>query len=220
MTARATRADARDGEAPATTWAPLAAAAAAVIPIASAAAQTTVQRARTAPPGAPLSRGIRTPPPGRGVAKVIRYRRVRLASPHGLAPSAGDDLDQASLSGFHRTVGDGPPPASGPKVMSDHSLDTGELLRTRPHPLTAEQLARLRGTPPAGPPPRPATEPGPSAAPGLEHRHRHGGRSEGRPRPSPRPPHRHDRCVRDHPGDRARRRRNPPRAPYHHPAYP
>jgi hypothetical protein len=38
-------------------------------------------------------------------------------------------------------------------------LDTRELLGVRPNPLTAEQIARLRGSRPAGPPPRPATEP-------------------------------------------------------------
>jgi hypothetical protein len=38
-------------------------------------------------------------------------------------------------------------------------LDTRELLGVRPNPLTAEQIAGLRGSRPAGPPPRPATEP-------------------------------------------------------------
>lgn len=38
-------------------------------------------------------------------------------------------------------------------------LDTRELLRTRPNPLTSEQVQRLRGARPAGPPPRPNTEP-------------------------------------------------------------
>jgi hypothetical protein len=38
-------------------------------------------------------------------------------------------------------------------------LDTRELLRTRPNPLTTGQIRRLRGRRPAGPPPRPATEP-------------------------------------------------------------
>jgi transposase InsO family protein len=38
-------------------------------------------------------------------------------------------------------------------------LTTRELLRTRPNPLTTEQVRRLRGLRRAGPPPRPATEP-------------------------------------------------------------
>jgi hypothetical protein len=37
--------------------------------------------------------------------------------------------------------------------------DTRELLRTRPNPLTAEQVRGLRGARPAGPVPRPCTEP-------------------------------------------------------------
>jgi transposase InsO family protein len=36
---------------------------------------------------------------------------------------------------------------------------TRELLRTRPNPLTREQVLRLRGLRPAGPPPRPSPEP-------------------------------------------------------------
>lgn len=36
---------------------------------------------------------------------------------------------------------------------------TRELLRTRPNPLTHDQVRRLRGARPAGPPPRPSTEP-------------------------------------------------------------
>lgn len=38
-------------------------------------------------------------------------------------------------------------------------LDTRELLRVRPNPLPHEQIVRLRGNRPAGPPPRPSTEP-------------------------------------------------------------
>jgi transposase InsO family protein len=40
-----------------------------------------------------------------------------------------------------------------------YDLDTRELLRTRAHPLTPEQIKKLRGLRQAGPPPRPATEP-------------------------------------------------------------
>jgi hypothetical protein len=46
-----------------------------------------------------------------------------------------------------------------PTILMFFDLDTRELLRTRANPLTAEQIARLRGSRPAGPPPRPATEP-------------------------------------------------------------
>jgi hypothetical protein len=37
--------------------------------------------------------------------------------------------------------------------------DTRELLRTRPNPLTADQMLRPQGARPAGPPPRPRSEP-------------------------------------------------------------
>jgi hypothetical protein len=37
--------------------------------------------------------------------------------------------------------------------------DTGELLRSRPNPLTPAQIRGLRGARPAGPPPRPRSEP-------------------------------------------------------------
>ena len=37
--------------------------------------------------------------------------------------------------------------------------DTRELLRTRPNPLSWDQIRKLRGVRPAGPPPRPSTEP-------------------------------------------------------------
>jgi hypothetical protein len=40
-----------------------------------------------------------------------------------------------------------------------YDLESRELLRTRPNPLTADQVARLRGLRPAGPPPRPSVEP-------------------------------------------------------------
>jgi transposase InsO family protein len=48
--------------------------------------------------------------------------------------------------------------------IDEHTLaffdpDTRELLRTRPNPLTGEQVIRLRGARPAGPPPRPNLEP-------------------------------------------------------------
>ena len=46
-----------------------------------------------------------------------------------------------------------------PAVLMFFDLDTRELLRTRPNPLTAEQTRRLRGARPAGPPPRPSAEP-------------------------------------------------------------
>lgn len=46
-----------------------------------------------------------------------------------------------------------------PTTLMFFDLETRELLRTRPNPLTADQVARLRGNRPAGPPPRPSVEP-------------------------------------------------------------
>jgi transposase InsO family protein len=46
-----------------------------------------------------------------------------------------------------------------PTTLMFFDLETRELLRTRPNPLTPTQIARLRGNRPAGPPPRPSVEP-------------------------------------------------------------
>lgn len=46
-----------------------------------------------------------------------------------------------------------------PTTLSFFDLDTRQLLRTRPNPLTPAEIARLRGARPAGPPPQPATTP-------------------------------------------------------------
>ncbi|HET9647825.1 MAG TPA: IS481 family transposase [Microlunatus sp.] len=46
-----------------------------------------------------------------------------------------------------------------PDTLMFYDLDTRELLRVRPNPLTPDKIRRLRGNRPAGPPPRPSTEP-------------------------------------------------------------
>ena len=46
-----------------------------------------------------------------------------------------------------------------PETLMFFDLQTRELLRTRPNPLTPDQVTRLRGNRPAGPPPRPSVEP-------------------------------------------------------------
>ena len=46
-----------------------------------------------------------------------------------------------------------------PTLLLFYDLTTRELLRTRTNPLTPEQITKLRGLRPAGPPPRPSTEP-------------------------------------------------------------
>jgi hypothetical protein len=46
-----------------------------------------------------------------------------------------------------------------PATLMFFDPDTRELLRTRPNPLSWEQVRKLRGARPAGPPPRPSIEP-------------------------------------------------------------
>jgi transposase InsO family protein len=46
-----------------------------------------------------------------------------------------------------------------PATLMIYDLDSRELLRTRANPLTFDQVRRLRGNRPAGPPPRPSVEP-------------------------------------------------------------
>ena len=46
-----------------------------------------------------------------------------------------------------------------PAVLMLFDLDTRQLLRTMANPFTAEQILRVRGLRPAGPPPRPSMEP-------------------------------------------------------------
>jgi transposase InsO family protein len=46
-----------------------------------------------------------------------------------------------------------------PATLMFFDPDSGELLRTRPNPLTTDEIYALQGARPAGPPPRPRTEP-------------------------------------------------------------
>jgi transposase InsO family protein len=46
-----------------------------------------------------------------------------------------------------------------PATLMFYDPETRVLLRTRPNPMTSDQVSRLRGTRPAGPPPRPPAEP-------------------------------------------------------------
>lgn len=46
-----------------------------------------------------------------------------------------------------------------PDLLMIYDLDSRDLLRTRSNPLTQDQIRRLRGNRPAGPPPRPSVEP-------------------------------------------------------------
>ena len=78
----------------------------------------------------------------------------RVVAPGGTVCLAGKMLVAAALLAG-RQVGI----RVEPTTLLFFDLDTRELLRTRPNPLTAEQVIRLRGARPAGPPPRPSVEP-------------------------------------------------------------
>ncbi|MEU7650785.1 transposase [Micromonospora taraxaci] len=92
------------------------------------------------------------------------------------------------------------------KTLSFFDLDTGQLLRTRPNPLTAAEVARLRGAPARRTAPATVDRTGAGAALGLQQRRRDGGRAESRPRPRACWQNRRHQCHRDGTGHRLRRR--------------
>jgi hypothetical protein len=71
----------------------------------------------------------------------------------GDAPASTSSWQRTSLGG--RRVGIRIEPAA----LMFHDLDSCELLRTRTNPLQPEEVRRLCGLRPAGPPPRPSIEP-------------------------------------------------------------
>jgi transposase InsO family protein len=78
----------------------------------------------------------------------------RVVSKDGNISLAGHVLLAAEILGGQR-VGIRIEPAT----LMIYDLDSRELLRTRANPLTFDQVRRLRGNRPAGPPPRPSVEP-------------------------------------------------------------
>lgn len=78
----------------------------------------------------------------------------RIVARGGTVSLAGQVLVAAEILGGRR-VGIRIEPAT----LMFYDLQTRELLRVRPNPLTMNQARRLRGSRPAGPPPRPSTEP-------------------------------------------------------------
>ncbi len=78
----------------------------------------------------------------------------RVVSHGGTVVLGGQVLLAAEILGGRRV---------GIRIESDtlmfYDLDTRELLRVRPNPLSHDKIIRLRGNRPAGPPPRPSTEP-------------------------------------------------------------
>jgi hypothetical protein len=78
----------------------------------------------------------------------------RVVNKDGLVALGGHMLLAAEILGGRRV---------GIRIETDtimfYDLDTRELLRVRPNPLSRDKIIRLRGNRPAGPPPRPSTEP-------------------------------------------------------------
>jgi transposase InsO family protein len=89
-------------------------------------------------------------PAGDGAA----FEVDRVVNNSGLVTLGGHQVLAAEILGG-RQVGvriDG-------ETLSFFDLSSRELLRVRPNPLTGEEVRRLRGLRPAGPPPRPGVEP-------------------------------------------------------------
>lgn len=92
--------------------------------------------------------------------REARIRRSRRSRASGASPATGGSVWRGQsvpaaeiLAGRHVGI------RIEPATLMFFDLDTRELLRVRPNPLTAEQIARLRGSRPAGPPHRPANGP-------------------------------------------------------------
>jgi transposase InsO family protein len=102
-------------------------------------------------PPLPPPEPVRAAGAGQGFAAVEVERSI---ARNGRVCLAGQSVPAAEiLAGRHVGI------RIEPATLLFFDVDTRELLRARPNPLTAEQIARLRGSRPAGPPPRPATEP-------------------------------------------------------------
>lgn len=89
-------------------------------------------------------------PAGGGAA----FEVDRVANNSGLVGLGGHQVLAAEILGG-RQVG----VRIDEETLSFFDLSSRELLRVRPNPLTSEEVRRLRGLRPAGPPPRPGIEP-------------------------------------------------------------
>jgi transposase InsO family protein len=94
------------------------------------------------------------PPPIPAIADGDVVEVDRVISPAGTFALGGKILVGAAILAG-RQVGI----RIEPTTLQLFDLDTRELLRVRPNPLTPAQVVRLRGLRPAGPPPRPRLEP-------------------------------------------------------------
>jgi hypothetical protein len=90
-------------------------------------------------------------PPAQPGAVVEVERTVNAAGCVGLA---GRQLLAAEILAGRRVA-----VRIEPATLMFFDRDSGELLRTRPNPLSSEQIRRLQGARAAGPPPRPRTAP-------------------------------------------------------------
>jgi hypothetical protein len=94
------------------------------------------------------------PPPIPTLAEVDAVEVDRVVSAAGTVALGGKVLVAAEILAGRRV---GVRIEASTLMLFD--LDTRELLRTRANPLTPDQVRRLRGLRPAGPPPRPTVEP-------------------------------------------------------------
>jgi hypothetical protein len=93
-------------------------------------------------------------PPGASSSAFHAVEVERCIARNGRVFMAGQSVPAAEMLAGQR-VGIRIEPAT----LMFFDLDTRQLLRTRPNPLSADQVARLHGSRPAGPPPRPSVEP-------------------------------------------------------------
>ena len=121
------------------------------------------------------------PPLPRPSRRVPRSRSTGSSTSTGLVSLAGRQILAAEILGGRRVS-----IRIDAATLMFFDPDTRELLRVRPNPLTRDQVRRLRGARPAGPPPRPVDRAGHRPAPGVGHRRHHGRPAEDRPRPRPR----------------------------------
>jgi hypothetical protein len=93
-------------------------------------------------------------PPAEPGAAVAAVEVDRIVNKTGIVSLAGRQILAADILGG-RLVSI----RIDPQTLSFFDPATRQLLRARPNPLIWDQVRRLRGARPAGPPPRPATEP-------------------------------------------------------------
>jgi hypothetical protein len=94
------------------------------------------------------------PPPLPPIEEGVAVEVDRAVNNSGLISLAGKQILAAEILGGRPVI-----VRVEPQTLMFLDPETRELLRVRPNPLTPEQVLRLQGARPAGPPPRPRTEP-------------------------------------------------------------